>query len=278
MAASHFFIGLAAGLGILAVPVLVFTPGSSVPRHVVDWIQGPPAQSIQLGPDENVAASRPARGYQAGEPTPAPQAVPTLQGVAKPTAVPTRQPVTLAQAQTNLANVRWAGTAVIRSGGQPVAVRRVPGADSSDDPQVADGSPVLVGAGAPLEQGGQQWRAIRALNGIVGWVPSAQLAVDGEPSQASIQVGQVAATTPTQTPARNGVATPDQAAARGAIANTGGTGVVLRNSPNDADRSRSGLMDGASVTLVQYAGPDWVLVRADNGQSGWVPARYVKIG
>jgi SH3-like domain-containing protein len=266
MAASHFFIGLAAGLGILAVPVLVFTPGSSVPRHVIDWIEGPPAQTVQLGPDDNVAASRPVRGYQAGEPTPAAQAVPTLEGLPKPTAVPTRQPAAVAQAAqlaANTANLRWAGTAVIRSGGQPVIVRRVAGVDSSDDPQLADGSPVLISAGPPLQQGGQQWQAVRALNGIVGWVPSAQLAIDGQAS-ATVPVQVAPATTPTST------------VSRGTIANTGGSGVVLRNSPNDADRSRVGLREGTAVTLVEYAGADWVRVQAGGGQSGWVPARYVK--
>ena len=59
------------------------------------------------------------------------------------------------------------------------------------------------------------------------------------------------------------------------VANTDGAGVVLRNSPRDADRSAKGLMDGASVSVVERSGSDWVHVRADNGQEGWVPARYV---
>jgi SH3-like domain-containing protein len=258
MAAGHFFIGLAAGLGILAMPVLVFTPAG----HVLEWIQGSPAQTLRLGPDDNVAASRPASGYHAGDPTPVPQAVPTLQAMARATVAPTRQPVALAQAPSNAANMRWAGTAVIRSGGAPVTVRRIAGVDSGDDPQLADGSPVLIGAGPPLQQGGQQWQAVRALNGIVGWVPSAQLAVDGQASTGPIQVP--AAATPTAT------------VSRATIANTGGSGVVLRNSPNDTDRSRVGLLEGTTVSLMEYSGSDWVRVRADNGQTGWVPARYVK--
>jgi hypothetical protein len=59
------------------------------------------------------------------------------------------------------------------------------------------------------------------------------------------------------------------------VANTDGVGVVLRNSPRDADKSRTGLMDGMSVGVMERSGADWVRVRADNGQEGWVPARYV---
>jgi hypothetical protein len=68
-------------------------------------------------------------------------------------------------------------TGVIRSGGAAVAVRGAAGVESENDPRLADGSPVLVGA--ELEAGGQVWRAVRGLGGIVGWVPSAMVAVDG---------------------------------------------------------------------------------------------------
>jgi len=34
-------------------------------------------------------------------------------------------------------------------------------------------------------------------------------------------------------------------------------------------------MDGAAVTILEVSGADWVHVRADNGQNGWVPARYL---
>jgi hypothetical protein len=131
-----------------------------VPQRVVEWIEGPP-QAVQLV-SEDAAGSRPLRGYQARDPTPAAEAVPTIQARAQATVPPT--PTGAAQAE------------------------------------------------------------------------------------------------------------------RGRIANTDGSGVVLRNSPNDADRSRAGLMDGASVNLLEQSGSDWVHVRADNGQSGWVPARYVVIG
>jgi uncharacterized protein YgiM (DUF1202 family) len=51
---------------------------------------------------------------------------------------------------------------------------------------------------------------------------------------------------------------------------------VLRNSPNDADRSRVGLTEGTRVTVLEAAGTDWVRVQTDTGQSGWILARYVK--
>jgi hypothetical protein len=37
-------------------------------------------------------------------------------------------------------------------------------------------------------------------------------------------------------------------------------------------------MDGTRVTLLERSGSDRVHVRADNGQQGWVPARYVVSG
>jgi SH3-like domain-containing protein len=267
MAANHFFVGLAAGISILAVPVVVLTPA---PQRMLQWIEGP-GQPVQIT-TEDAAANRPVRGYLPGNPTPGPQAVPTIQPPARPTVAPTRPPAPIAQVAPNVStdNLRWAGTGVIRSSGIPVYVRRVAGVDSGNDPQIPDGSPVLVAYGPPTQIGSQQWVAIRGLNGAIGWVPSSQLAQDGVGGAAPIQVPiQVAAAiAPTPTPEAT---VPN----RGNIANTDGAGVVLRNSPNDADRSRSGLMDGAPVTLLEYAGSDWVHVRADNGQSGWVPTRYV---
>ena len=267
MAAGHFFVGLAAGVAILAVPAMLFTPASSVPQHVVEWIQGPPAASLPIRTNEDVAANRPVRGYRPGDPTPAAQAAPTIQPPTTPTALPTRVPIASGQVGPNVlaatANLRWAGSGVIRSGGVPVSVRRVAGEDSRDDPQLPDGSPVLVATDAPMQVGGQQWRGVRAINGIVGWVPSTQLAVDGELSTSPIQVG--AAT-----------ATPSTGANRATIANTDGSGVVLRNSPNDADRSKVGLMEGTGVTVLEGSGSEWLHVRADNGQTGWVASRYVK--
>jgi uncharacterized protein YgiM (DUF1202 family) len=50
---------------------------------------------------------------------------------------------------------------------------------------------------------------------------------------------------------------------------------VLRNPPNEADKSRSGLLEGTRVTVMELAGTDWVRVRADNGLQGWIPTRYL---
>ena len=59
------------------------------------------------------------------------------------------------------------------------------------------------------------------------------------------------------------------------VANTDGVGVVLRTSPRDEDKTTRGLMDGASVSVLERTGSDWVHVHADNGQDGWIPTRYV---
>jgi SH3-like domain-containing protein len=181
-------------------------------------------------------------------------------------------------------------TGVIRGGGTPVFVRRAAGVESADDPQIPDGAPVLVSAGGSLQIGGQPWRAVRGLSGIVGWVPSTQVSVDGEAP--SIVAG--AAATPgalsstvlgsTQAGRANALGTPTSAPALSAlassgermrVANTDGVGVVLRKSPHDEDKTTRGLMDGASVSVLERTGSDWVHVHADNGQDGWIPTRYV---
>ena len=59
------------------------------------------------------------------------------------------------------------------------------------------------------------------------------------------------------------------------VANTDGQGVVLRASPRADDRMPRGLMEGSWVTLLERRGPDWARVRSDDGQEGWVPARYL---
>jgi hypothetical protein len=59
------------------------------------------------------------------------------------------------------------------------------------------------------------------------------------------------------------------------IANTDGQGVVLRATPRDDDRTARGFMDGTWVTILEQRDPDWARVRGDNGQEGWVPARYL---
>jgi hypothetical protein len=60
------------------------------------------------------------------------------------------------------------------------------------------------------------------------------------------------------------------------VAGTDGTGVVLRASPRDDDWTPRGFMDGAQVTVLERVDADWARVRGENGQEGWVPARYIK--
>jgi SH3-like domain-containing protein len=147
---------------------------------------------------------------------------------------------------------------------------------------LAEGSPVLVSAGNALQIGGTAWRAVRGLNGIVGWVPSSQVVVDGEAPPQMVAAPSLSGTPGTPgiplagaTPAAGPVQVGGATSERLKVANTDGVGVVLRNSPRDADKSRTGLIDGTSVGVVERSGSDWVHVRADNGQDGWVPARYV---
>jgi Bacterial SH3 domain len=59
------------------------------------------------------------------------------------------------------------------------------------------------------------------------------------------------------------------------VAHTDGQGVVLRASPREDDWTARGFMDSDSVTVLERRGADWARVRGDNGQEGWVPARYL---
>jgi Bacterial SH3 domain/FAM75 family len=59
------------------------------------------------------------------------------------------------------------------------------------------------------------------------------------------------------------------------VAHTDGVGVVLRSSPNEADKLPRGFMDGTEVTILQRQGTDWARVRGANGQEGWVPTKYL---
>jgi hypothetical protein len=259
VSANHFFVGLGAGIAILAVPVIALTPGRELPQQLVGWIEGPPPQARTVKSDD-AGSNRPQRGYKPGDPTPGPAgAPPTLGSVVKPTQTPAPAPQVQPPVMPSISSLR---TGVIRSGGAPVPVHRVAGVDSGDDPLIADRSPVLVSTDAALQIGGELWRAIRGLSGIAGWVPGSQVAVDGEPA-------------PLQVMAAAAAATPSSNAQRGVIANADGAGVVLRNSPNDLDRTRSGLMDGAAVTLLERSGSEWVRVRADNGLTGWISLRYL---
>ena len=66
-----------------------------------------------------------------------------------------------------------------------------------------------------------------------------------------------------------------QAGDRLRVARTDGQGVVLRASPREDDWTPRGFMDGDWVTVLERRGADWARVRGDNGEDGWVPARYL---
>jgi SH3-like domain-containing protein len=255
MSAHHFFVGVGAGVALLALPALALTPAGELPGRFIGWIEGPPPGQVARTDTGPVIPSRPVRGYVPGadgaQPADEPTPPPTLSALGKPEPTPGAS-VAQIDKPAAASGVR---TGVVHSGGQPARVRHVAGADSPDDAQLPDGSPVLVSAG-PDAQG---WRSVRGLNGVSGWIRADQVAVDGEaPPQ------------PAMTPQPTA-----QAQEQLRVANTGGVGVALRRSPNDADRIPSGLRDGATVSVVERAGSDWVHIHTDTGQDGWVPARYL---
>jgi hypothetical protein len=59
------------------------------------------------------------------------------------------------------------------------------------------------------------------------------------------------------------------------VANTDGVGVVLHTAPRKDARVPRGLLEGARATVLERGPDDWVRVRGENGQEGWVPAQYL---
>ncbi len=261
MAGYQFFVGVGAGVAMLAIPVVVFGTG---PGRLADefraWIDGPPP-----APQVEVAgAVRPQRGYLPGDPTPTPLPAPTVRPATIPTPRATSAPAPVVQVIPGSA-VTWRA-AVVRSGTGSVTVHYAAGVDSPADPVLPDGSPVLVGPDGILRIGDQDWVAVRGLNNVVGWVPK-DVVVDGY-SPPPARSPQAALAGPTAQ-----VQTSDVQRAR--VANTDGQGVVLRASPRDEDRTPRGLMEGVQVSVLEWSGTNWVRVRADNGAEGWVPTKYL---
>jgi hypothetical protein len=62
------------------------------------------------------------------------------------------------------------------------------------------------------------------------------------------------------------------------VANTDGLGVVLASAPRQGSRTPRGLREGTPVTLLQRAGDEWALVRAENGLEGWILSHYLASG
>jgi hypothetical protein len=106
--------------------------------------------------------------------------------------------------------------------------------------------------------------------------PSTDPAAEAPGSLSASTAGAAAAAgapaVPTAVP--TAVPSPTAAPGRATIANTDGVGVVLRSSPVDTAWTPRGFMDGTSITILERQGSDWLRVRGDNGQEGWIPAKY----
>jgi SH3-like domain-containing protein len=276
MGASHFFLGVSAGLAILTIPTAVFAPQLDLPQRVGAWLAGPPpGETARVVTGNDVTASnRPRHGFVAGDATPTPelQPPPTLQprvtSAATASSSSSSSSVVSAQAPAAVPTLPPAGlrTGVIRSGGGgAVYVRRVAGIQSPDDAMLPDGSPVLVSASSEIQVSGQTWRSVRGLNGVAGWVPSGMVSIDGQTAAPNANPRQP------QPPA----APQDQQGERAIIANTDGEGVVLRRSAHPDDRTSSGLREGTTVVVLEHGDASMAHVRAENGQEGWVPSQYL---
>jgi SH3-like domain-containing protein len=58
------------------------------------------------------------------------------------------------------------------------------------------------------------------------------------------------------------------------VAYTDGEGVVLRSEPRLEARLPHGYTEGTVVTVLEPSG-DWLRVRGEDGQEGWIPTRYL---
>ena len=264
MAASHFFLGLSAGIAILTIPAAVMVPQLDIPERIGAWVAGPPPDSApRSSTSDLVGLARPQRGYVPGQPTPTAEPAPTLAPPPTPrpapgaAAAPTSPPI---EAVPTLPPSGLQTGVVHSGGGGGVYVRRVAGIQSPSDAFLPDGSPILISASSQIQVSGQTWRSVRGLNGISGWVPSSMLSVDGsaQPPTPASQAG------PSPSPSE-----------RALIVNTDGQGVALRRSARPDDRLPSGLREGTSVAILERSGSEWARVHADNGQEGWVPTQYL---
>jgi hypothetical protein len=123
-------------------------------------------------------------------------------------------------------------------------------------------------------QGSEQ--AARKLSGHQPCAPGASVCTPDAPASSAV-VPQRDAAAVGDTSVRPEIAAQDAPASDTAtVAGTDGTGVVLRASPRDEDWTPRGFMDGAQVTVLERLDADWARVRGDNGQEGWIPARYIK--
>jgi hypothetical protein len=114
-------------------------------------------------------------------------------------------------------------------------------------------------------------------------IPSFAPVVPVRPSDGATPLMQVPLNAPAErapsAPVANQPAAADPAAlavgAAARVANTDGLGVVLYAAPRDNARQPAGLLEGASVTVLERAGDEWARVQSPSKQTGWVRAQYL---
>ena len=114
----------------------------------------------------------------------------------------------------------------------------------------------------------------RPVEGWVGGPPAVRAVESSEPSTpVSTIVPTVQPLAPPAEPVRAEPALTVDGRAR--VVNTAGRGVVLHAEPRRGARMPAGLLEGASVTLLELAGEEWARVRSPQGRVGWVPTAYL---
>ena len=104
--------------------------------------------------------------------------------------------------------------------------------------------------------------------------PGADSADPDTTMAAEVQAAAVAPA-PISSPAMPTPVVPAAAAERMRIAHTDGLGVAVRSAARLDAREPRGLLECALVTVLERQAPEWVRVRGESGQEGWVPAQYL---
>ena len=62
---------------------------------------------------------------------------------------------------------------------------------------------------------------------------------------------------------------------RARVVNTDGLGLILHAAPRADARTPAGLLEGTTVTILEFASEDWTRVQAETRQVGWVPTVFL---
>lgn len=275
MSGYTFFLGMVAGVALLAIPLFALDG----PEGIATWVASrtepevrSTATSVPLG------QLRPQSGFVPGDPTPTPIPLPNIPApgeTPEPAPVPTMEEA-VASAPDEARAVDAPHCAPEQAPGFVLGFAEL-------RQQVGDAMGAAIECEHTNPESGD--RVQRTTTGMAVYSPSSGLTrfTDGWRHWALTPGGVVAweGADATPPPEVAGVTAELREGAEEAegermrVVNTDGLGVVFRNSPNLEDRQTRGLLEGQVATVLERQGDEWLRVRAPNGVEGWVPAQYL---